>query len=311
MASKFTGVQWRWLLVTCLILLCFGNLTAVTIPIWQEDETTRKLWDTGFLQKRPASNKAKKSIAPPKYKRATPPLNASDAAADAMIGITVWRLRPSKATDEARILLYKKDSKQADEWTPERIESDTPLAKGQRVRLSIEVPRAGFLYVIDREQYADGTLSEPYLVYPILSSRNGDNTVSAGRVIEIPPQDDDRSYSYFELEPLPRSNQPEQVSEMLTIIVTPEKLGNLKIGREPLLLSKEQVSGWEKKWGAQIERIELVDGAGKAYTAAEKAAGANPSQRLTSDDPLPQTIFRVAAKPGDTLLVNVPLRIGK
>jgi hypothetical protein len=301
-------------MVGFIVTLYLANLMTVKISAIQEDEATRKLWDTGFLKKRPASTAPKKSSAAqpqPKYRRVTPRINATDRAEDAVVGITVWRLRPSKAADEARILLYKKDSRQADEWTPERIESDTPLAKGQRLRLSIEAPRTGFLYVIDREQYADGSLSEPYLIFPILSSRNGENAVTAGRVIEIPPQDDDRSYSYFELEPLPRSNQPEQVGEMLTVIVAPEKLSSLKIGREPLLLSKEQVAAWEKRWGAQVERIEMVDGAGKAYTAAEKAAGANPAQRLTSDDPLPQTIFRVAAKQGDPLMVNVTLRIGK
>lgn len=286
----------------------------VNTSAFQDDDTTRKLWDTGFMKKRPAPTTAKKPAATqPKYKRVTPPLpaSASDLAGDAMIGVTIWRLRPATATDEARIIVYKKDSKQPTEWTPERVEADTPLAKGQRVRLSLEVPRTGFLYVIDREQYADGSLSEPYLVYPTLGSRNGDNAVTAGRVIEIPPQDDDRSYSYFELEPLARGNQPEQVSEMLTVIVTPEKLSGLKIGNEPLQLSKEQVAGWEKKWGAQVERIEMVGGAGKAYTSAEKAAGSNPTQRLTADDPPPQTIFHIAAKPGDPLLVNVPLRIGK
>lgn len=315
MANKLTTVRWSWMLALCAITLGLGCLMTANISAIQDDDTTRKLWDTGFMKKRPASTTAKKPATntPPKYKRVTPPLSASagELAGDAMIGVTIWRLRPAKPTDEARILVYKKDSKQPSEWTPERVEADTPLAKGQRVRLSIEVPRTGYLYVIDREQYADGSLSEPYLVYPILGSRNGDNAVTAGRVIEIPPQDDDRSYSYFELEPLARGNQPEQVGEVLTVLVTPQKLSDLKIGQEPLALSKEQVAGWEKKWGAQVERIEMVGGAGKAYTSAEKAAGSNPAQRLTADDPPPQTIFHIAAKPGDPLLVNVPLRIGK
>jgi hypothetical protein len=46
------------------------------------------------------------------------------------------------------------------EWTPQRIEADTPLKVGERVRLSIESPRTGYLYVIDREQYADGSYGE-------------------------------------------------------------------------------------------------------------------------------------------------------
>jgi hypothetical protein len=32
------------------------------------------------------------------------------------------------------------------EWTPERVEADTAFAEGERIRLSIESPRDGYLY---------------------------------------------------------------------------------------------------------------------------------------------------------------------
>src|SRR5437867_180490 len=72
------------------------------------------------------------------------------------------------------------------EWTPERIEEDTPLNPGDKVRLSIEsLSRAGYLYVIDRAQYADGTLGEPLLIFPTLRTSNK-NRVKPGRLIYIP-----------------------------------------------------------------------------------------------------------------------------
>ena len=51
------------------------------------------------------------------------------------------------------------------ELTAERIDTGAPLALGDRVRLTIESPNGGFLYVIDREVYDDGTTSDPYLIF--------------------------------------------------------------------------------------------------------------------------------------------------
>jgi hypothetical protein len=66
------------------------------------------------------------------------------------IGVTVWRLRPAKSGDTGGRVLVLDGQKQY-EWTPERIEADTPLNIGDRVRLTVESPRPGFLYIIDRE----------------------------------------------------------------------------------------------------------------------------------------------------------------
>ena len=54
--------------------------------------------------------------------------------------------------------------------------------------MSIESPRSGFLYVIDREQYADGSTSDPYLIFPTQKIHAGNNAVSPGKVIELERQ---------------------------------------------------------------------------------------------------------------------------
>ena len=74
------------------------------------------------------------------------------------------------------------------------------------------------------------------------------------------------------------------------------------------MLSQEQVAEWEKKWSAQTEHFEMSNGAGKAWTRSEQQAGADATRQLTQDDPGPQTIYRVATKPGAPILVNVGLR---
>jgi hypothetical protein len=303
----------RALAVTAAVAIGFAPSSAAP-----QDDTERKLYDTAFAESRPKPKSPAKSPArkTARYRRATPAIVAAKpgkpalattkAGGDAaIIGVTVWRLRPSAAADDAtaRILVHGPAQKN-EEWTPERIEADTPLVEGQRVRLSIESPAEGYLYVIDREQYANGSYGEPYLIFPTSRLRAGDNAVRAGAVVEIPSQVDDPVF--FEL----RRSRPDHVAEVITVLVSPTPL-DVEIGAEAAVLDRTKLANWESKWSKRAERLELADGAGVAYTAAEKAAGANPSQQLTQDDPLPQTIYRVDSQPGAPVLVTIPLRIAR
>jgi hypothetical protein len=46
------------------------------------------------------------------------------------------------------------------------IEEGTPLSPSQKVRLSVEsLSRDGYLFAIDREQYAHGTFGDPVLIF--------------------------------------------------------------------------------------------------------------------------------------------------
>src|SRR5262245_36248614 len=125
--------------LTLPVLIGFLALTAFASTV-QDDQTTRRLWDTDYLKPKPKPTAGKP--APPKrrYRPVTPQISAQKVAGDTVLGITIWRLRPSKVADdtEVRILKHQKDESKIESWTPERIPADTPLATGQRVRLSIE-----------------------------------------------------------------------------------------------------------------------------------------------------------------------------
>jgi hypothetical protein len=221
------------------------------------------------------------------------------------IGVTVWRLRPSQSGDPgARVLVL--DGLKQSEWTPERIEADTPLNVGDRVRLTVESPRPGFLYIIDREQYADGSFGEPMMIFPTLRTRGGDNRVAPGKLIDIPAQED--QYSYFTAQPA--GTRRDQVAEVLTIILLTQPLP-VRIAELPLKMTDAQVGGWEKSWGGTAERLELVGGVGRAWTNEEKMAGAAKGRQLTQGGPPPQTVYRVARRSGGPLLVTVPLHYAK
>jgi hypothetical protein len=307
---------------TILSLIATASLCLIgVLTVRAQDETApRRLWDGAFLKKRAeakASAPARKTTA---YRRATPKKSAApnqasqsspaqnpaaqtqqaEQADGEMIGLTIWRLRPSRQADnrEARLLLEEGSSKEL-EWTPERVEADTIFASGERVRLGIESPRDGYLYVIDREQYTDGAVSDPYLIFPSLLNRDGANSVAAGKLIELPER------SAFQLKPL----RPDYAGEVLTILVTPEPLKDLKPGSGAVKLDSETVARWESQWAGSFERFELVGGAGKSYTKAEKEAGQDGARALNQDDAMPQTLYHVNVKSGSPLLVKVPLRI--
>ena len=275
----------------------------------EEEEQTRMLWNTTFLKKRPSG---KQSSAPsegasaPKSQNPVPtkqaqPAAGTDEIGDALVGVTIWRLRKSETEDNPAVRL--KSLTGGEQWTPIRVEADTPLSEGQKVRVSFETARVGYLYVIDREQYADGTFGAPSLIFPTLQIHGGNNEVRAGRLIEIPGLDDNPPYFTMQ------ASRPDQVAEVLTVIVAPEPLPELKIGRDPLRLSPEQVRSWEQKWGAQVKRLEASGQAGKPYTQAEKEAGLEQTRLLADQEPLPQTMYRLDAEPGAPLLLSIPLRI--
>lgn len=288
-----------------------------------QDEAPRQLWDSQFLKKRsPAKVPSSSPRKAPSYRRTTPkavaasePVTQGPAARPApvvaatgdevaggeVLGLTIWKLRASRTEDskDARLLLAEEASVEAAEFTPERVEFETAFAPGDRVRLSIESPRDGFLYVINREQYTDGTFSDPYLIFPTLRNRGGDNAVKAGKLIELPGR------AAFKLTPL----RADYRGEVLTLIVSPTPLSEIKPGPSMIKLDRAMVDAWEQKWRAQVERFELNGGSGTPYTKAEKEAGADGTRLLTQEDELPQTLFRVLPKPGNAILIPVSLRI--
>jgi hypothetical protein len=269
---------------------------------FQDETATRRLWDTDYLKPKGKSPAPKR-----RYRVVTPQISTQKVSGETVLGITIWRLRPSTAADdkEVRIIKHKRDNARVASWTPERIPAETPLVAGQRVRLSIEAARTGFLYVINREQYADGTVGDPHLIFPTLSLRGGDNKVTVGRIIDLPALEDDPNY--FTLDP----SRPDQVGEVISVIVAPQPIPEVKIGESEVQLPNDLVEKWEKMWGARVGRLELEGGAGKKWTKEEKLASAGKAQLLKRDSPSPQTLYyRPDAKPDEPLLVSLSLRYG-
>lgn len=293
---------------TRLFPLLVFSIALITTSVAQQEDQKRGLHVKKIEESRPASTAPTDPKQPRTYRSVTgttssSELRKSNSASEAVIGVTLWRLRPAQSADnqDARILEHK--AAKNTEWTAERIEADTRVSEGERLRVSIESPSTGYLYVIDREQYADGSLGDAYLIFPTARTRGGNNAAVAGRVIEFPAQED--SPPYFTL----TRSRPEHIGETLILIVAPNRLAELPISSEPVKVSSDKLAQWEKDWGGRAEQFELEGGAGLPYTKAEKSAGGDGSRMLTQTDPLPQTILRLKSRPGTPVLVKVELRI--
>jgi hypothetical protein len=254
---------------------------------------TRQLWDSSLVAQRPAA-----PAAAPKPTVATP----ANPTVRGLVGVTLWRLRPAHTTDRREIrALIQEDGRDLGDWTPERIPADSPILEGQRLRISVESGEDGYLYLVDRDEYADGTKSDPYLIFPTTRTRGGDNHVRPGVVIQIPAAEDDPNY--FKVE----RSRADQVNEVITILVSPRPIPGIGNTRNRMKLREDQMTEWEKQSKTKAYQLEAVGQAGKVLTVAEQAASRGGV--LTQADPLPQTMYRVDAKPGDTIMLRLPLKI--
>ena len=265
----------RLITATACLGLCGLWAVAVPSPQKEEEDSTRRIWNKRFREARDhvRSRRAR-----------------GVAGGGELVGFTIWRLRETTANDGQS---YPK---------VERAMADTSFSEGEQVRLSIEVPleEDRYLYVIDREVFADGTMGDPYLIFPSQDTPRQGNIVMAGKPVYVPAQDD-----HFTLV----RARKDQVRENLTIIITPTPLKvPLGMPDTPAKLDRARVAQWEKQWGGRIERREEKDGAGKQWTEAEKNAGGG-ERRLLRGDPLPQTIYFLKVKPGMPMLLHTPLQI--
>lgn len=287
------------------LLLTFGvALISGAVSYTQDEGPTRHLWDTAYIKKASGPAAGRKSVKR-SYKIATPNVPVEGVSPDAVIGVTIWRLRPARSAESAeRIIVHEQAG--ATELVPERLAADSRLNEGDRVRFSIEAARTGYLYVIDRERYANGAVGDPVLIFPTTRTRGGDNSVKAGRIIEIPSQDD--SPPFFTM----RKSRADNVGENLIVLVTPTPLSDVEISERAQNLAADKVALWEKSWGTRIGRLDMENTEGSSWTKSEREAGADATRSLTEEEPAPQTLYyRPGATAADPVLVKVQLQYGR
>jgi len=267
--------------VTRIFLL----ILAVLVPLvaHPQEPNDRSITSDDFNKHRPTP-KRPGSIR--KYRLASPPLAKPldiNSQNTVKAGVTLWKVeRVGDGSSRKEVA--------------KRVEADTQFHEGDLLRLSIESPRTGYLYVINRDWFGDGSSGgETNLIFP---QRGEDNRLEAGRLIDIPAQHD---------EPFKATPKANQAGEMLTIIVTLSPLP-LPLSNDPLPVSNTQLTAWERKWSGMTERFEMDGGVGQTRTIEEQeAALPSGSRQLTRNDPAPQTIYFLTPRSHDGLLFNLLL----
>lgn len=267
----------------------FLLILAISLPLVAHPQQTkdRSITSDDFNKNRPQPRRRTGHVNKRRtYRLASKPLaNPLDVDSPNTLkaGVTLWkvqRVSDGRSTKEIAT----------------RVEADTLFHEGDLIRLSIESPCDGFLYVIDRDWFTNGRPGgKTNLIFP---QRGEDNRLVAGKLIDIPSQHD---------VPFTATPEPNQAGEMLTIIVTLSPL-SLPLSKDPLPVSNRQLAAWEKKWSGMTERFEMNGGAGERRTIEEQeAASLTGIRQLTRVDPAPQTIYFLTPRSSDGLLFNLLL----
>ncbi len=297
-------------------------------------QDTRSITSDDFASQRPAAKKTTRQTRNNrtkrrptyKYVRRTPIVRrkktnkpttiANKPEKVSEIGVTIWKLRPSRSSDGGYKLPVLVNNLR-EMWTAERIGLDNLFGAGERVRLAIESSVSGYLYVINSETYSDGTFGAPFLIFPAASDE--DNSVKPGLLVDIPDQTE--SLPYFLINP----QKANYTGELLTVIISPKPLTNMKTDGDGKIKNLDDLIELEERADAEI--FSRNDSEDKIYskTEAEAVCGAktrqltreksseNPcgtkTRQLTREEPLPQTIFRVKTAAGQPAVAFITLKV--
>jgi hypothetical protein len=237
------------------------------------------------------------------------------------IGMTLWRVRPVTEKDQQSRL--RKEWMTWDQNDHEvvvtRISDKDPIPNQELIQMTIEylpdgnarvANRAGYLYVINREQFPDGSLRNARLIFPTLLTYDGDNRLLPGKTVTLP--DPKRPFIISRA----IAGEP-QTSEVYTIILSPFSLNSelpQPLRRNAMELSPQLVASWERRWAVREIRADLKGGLGRVRTDRELDSSGNvedtrstkdSAEDLTQDDAAPQTVFRSAVKPSTGMLFTV------
>jgi hypothetical protein len=226
------------------------------------------------------------------------------------MGMTIWRLSPTQCPIPDCPLPKKiADSSKGLVDTATRIDDNARLNNGERVRLGLEsLAQSGYVYIIDREQFDDGSMGEGVLILPTKKIESGKNWAQPGQQIHLP-----RADGCFCVKA--RNSQRVLVADVLTVILSrtpllrPEEIGTDAIPVPVGLISLLARADKQRTF-----RGFLNGGNGLAQTAQEQSAGAkglfDTAPVLTQNDLPPQTLYQSLVPIGEVAVFNFSLQYG-
>jgi Domain of unknown function (DUF4384) len=231
------------------------------------------------------------------------------------LGITLWKFDKRK-TDDKTSSGQSSGSRSVthpiDDSAVIRVNQDTIFRVGDKIRVSVESPTAGYLYVANCEVYQDGSFGTPSIIFPTKRTRGGVNFLAVGSPIELPSINDRPNY-FLLTESL---GSKKVVAEALIFVVTKSPLADFETPEDTVELGENQLASWEKKWTGRTEIWEVEGQEKREYTQAEYESGSeilregeeSKGRSLKADEPEPQTLYAVESPTDDGMLFTLLLR---
>lgn len=234
------------------------------------------------------------------------------------IGFTFWLLKDSadgdspEVTEKAKRRTNIKSGNtitQKEEnvvVTPRRVNSNTKFSNGDWLRFSLDLPIDGYVYIFNKEQYIDGTLSSPHLMFPRQEDKGKTDKTIAGKLLFIPNPID-----YFEIEETSESGK-EKIAEVYYVLVSLRPIPEITLLKsnqsEPVNLT---IFNKYEKYTAPLLKFESQNEANKAITKIERLSSVDGKETLSESDPLPQTVYRIFKQQDAPLFFSISAEIKK
>jgi len=225
---------------------------------------------------------------------------------DTFLGLTLWQmvLAPPNAEVKTRGFTHPREDKEGKkDWTAQRISLDKPVHENDYVQFTFESAPHGYLYVIDRDAFSDGSFGDPVLIFPTKRIRNGRNDVEPGRPVQIPDPTDHPPA--LQVDPA----KPGQTGIQLIVIATPQKIPELQAGDDQQKIPSASLVRWQKQWATNVELTTDPKLNGVAITLAEQAALSDFSHPLGPNDNAPTALFHRRGPAGQPIYVAATLRL--
>jgi hypothetical protein len=226
------------------------------------------------------------------------------------VAVTIWRLSPTQCPiQNCPLPAARAESSKGLIDTATRVEDDVPLNNGERVRIALEsLSHSGYIYVIDREQFSDGSLGEPVLIFPTQKIDNGKNWAVPGLQIHLP-----RANGCFCVKS--RNLQKTLAADLLTVILSPTPLiAPQDVGADAIPLPTNLISFLNRPDREKTFRAILRGGSGLAQSAQEQSAGAkglfDTEAVLTQADLPPQNFYQGLVPKGKAAVFTFLLHYG-
>jgi len=226
------------------------------------------------------------------------PRPAPNGTVFTQVGITIWLVDSGKSKGVEQLRA---------EQTQERLDTNATYTDGDTIRLTVVSQSGGYLYIVDREQYSDGTYSPAVLAFPTLKTRRGDNLIQAWEPVQIPAYP-----SVWRFKPRVLKvgeGRKVQTAEVLTIIISPQPLiDHSRISSQQLALDKGEFERWQTQWQTKSQQFDMENSVGQVFKSGAKGVEQQGTEATGEEELDAQTFYQVANKPGTPIMVTVPLR---